>query len=117
MVWAGLLVSLISSLVTCFAELKTPQGVKRWSGPFIRRNRFTLALACLALLGFAVAGLSAIIDRKDTQLAQERLRQENNQIKSLMFSGKVVSPTISIIVQTHSSLLEGGASEQITWAE
>jgi hypothetical protein len=97
MIWIGLVISLVSALVASFAELKHPKHVKPWSRAFVYHNRFKLAAAGFAVLGFLAATLTVLEDHSKSEEAQRHLRDENNQLKSLMLAGRSVAPTVKII--------------------
>lgn len=99
-VWLGLLISLASSLVACFAKLKFPRGVRVWSRAFSLRNSTTLLSASLALLGFATAAFGVLEAKTRARAAQEALAAENRALQSLVLEGKTVAPTYAISIET-----------------
>jgi hypothetical protein len=94
----------MSALIATFSELKYPKGVRRWSPAFLRRNRFKVAAAGFALLGFVTAGLTVLDDHSKAAEAQNHLRYEYDQLKGLMLAGKSVSPAVEIAIQQSAPL-------------
>ena len=118
MVWVGLSISLLTALVASFSELKQPKGVRRWSRAFLFRNRFKFAAAAFAVLGFCASALTVVDDRSKAEEAQAKIRDQNNQLKTLALSEKGGSPIVEIAIFAASQLDSArDFSEEIQWKD
>jgi len=98
MVWVGMVVQLLASLIAGFSELKFGRGVSPWSRQFLKTNRFKISSGAFALFGFLAAAGALLQERAGAEDAAKRLRQENNQLKGMALAGKMVSPVVRIVL-------------------
>jgi hypothetical protein len=117
-VWLGLLVALVSSLVAFFSDLRYPKGVRPWSRRFLFRNRYVLVTALLALAGFIVAVLGVRAARSDAEMQQQQLRLENQRLQTLALQGKKVVASVRFAFDSGDAKVGDGAfDEQQVWEE
>lgn len=111
MVWAGLIIGLLSALIACYGDLKRPRiATGIWA--FLRRNRLPMVSALLATAGFAVATLTVIVERREAARDATQLRRENDELKMVALLGRTVRPVIEVALETGAPLSFGESQEE-----
>jgi len=106
MIWLGLIVTLLSALVGCLADLKQPKEVPKWWPEFFRRNRIVLISALLALVGFLVAVLAVREERLEARVAQADLETEKQNLQLLLLRDVAFAPVVELGIDTGDPELE-----------